>query len=144
MFAWQIALIGFSALYACNMAKDSSKSLINLSEQTLDVIGVSLIGSMCLIALIYIILMSYLFFNALCHVVAGWIFLDLLTFSYWQDRSHSPTSLIHIGFYFSTALLTFIVCLHLVLAFFRYSGTTWKSLTNSRTTYRQAIIQGRD
>ena len=145
MFAWQIALIGFSALYACNTVSFPSKSLVHLSPDTLDLIGVCLIGSMCIIALVYVILMSYLFFNALCHVIAGWIFLVLLTFSYWQHQNHHSSSLIHIAFYVSTALLSFIVCLHLVLAFFRYSGTTWRSLTtSSRNNYRQAILQGKD
>ncbi len=145
MLAWQIALIGFSSLYTCNTLLLSSKPSYHISESTLDLIGVSLIGSMCLIILVYIILMSCFFFNTMCHVVAGWIFLVLLTFSYWQHQDNRSSYLLHISFYLATALLSFIVCLHLVLAFFRYSGTTWRSLTNSsRNNYRQAILQGND
>jgi len=145
MLAWQIALIGYSSLYTCNTLLLSTKPLYHLNESTLDLIGVSLIGSMCLIILVYIILMSCYFFNTMCHVVAGWIFLVLLTFSYWQHQNQQSSYLLHISFYLATALLSFVVCLHLVLAFFRYSGTTWKTLTNSsRNNYRHAILQGKD
>lgn len=146
MLAWQISLVGLSSLYACNTVLLPSKSLAHLSESTLELIGICLIGALCIIALVYIILMSCLFFNALCHVIAGWIFLVILTFSYWQHHDQQSSSyLLHISFYLSTALLSFIVCLHLVLAFFRYSGTTWRSLTSSnRNNYRHAILQGKD
>ncbi len=145
MLAWQIALIGFSSLYTCNTLLLSSNPSYHINESTLDLIGVCLIGSMCFIIIIYIILMSCLFFNTMCHVVAGWIFLVLLTFSYWQHQDQKSSYLLHISFYLATALLSFIVCLHLVLAFFRYSGRTWRSLTNSsRNNYRHAILQGKD
>lgn len=146
MLAWQIALIGFVSLYTCNiLLSSSSKSSYHITESTLDLVGVALIGCMCLIALIYIILVSCFFCNTVCHVVAGWIFLVLLTFSYWQHRDPKSSHLLHVTFYLATALLSFIVCLHLVLAFFRYSGTTWKSLTSSsRTNYRHAVLQGKD
>ena len=86
MLAWQIALIGFSSLYTCNTLLLSSKASYHINESTLNLIGVCLIGSMCLIILVYVILMSCYFFNAMCHVVAGWIFLVVLTFSYWQHQ----------------------------------------------------------
>ena len=142
MLAWQIALIGFSSLYTCKKLLLTSKTFYHIDETTLDIIGICLISSMCLIILIYIILMSCYFFNAMCHVIAGWIFLVLLTFSYWQHQKSQTNSLLYISFYLSTALLSFVVCLHLVLAFFRYSGRTWKSLT--RNNYRHAILQGKD
>jgi hypothetical protein len=146
MLAWQIALIGFSSLYTCKaLLLLSSKTPYQINESTLDLIGVCLIGSMCIITIIYIVLMSCFFVNAMCHVIAGWIFLVLLTFSYWQHQGQQSSGLLHISFYLSTALLSFIVCLHLVLAFFRYSGTTWRSLTNSnRNNYRHAILQGKN
>lgn len=145
MLAWQIALIGFSSLYTCSTLLPATKVSYHINESTLDLIGVCLIGSMCLIILVYVTLMSCYFFNAMCHVVAGWIFLVLLTFSYWQHQNQQSGYLLHISFYLSTALLSFIVCLHLVLAFFRYSGTTWRSLTNSnRNNYRHAVLQGKD
>lgn len=143
MLAWQISLIGFSALYTCNSLVFPAQ---HLSQSTIELIGVGMISALCLIALVYTILMSCFFFNTLCHVLAGWIFLVFLTFSYWQHHQENPPRhLLHISFYISTALLSFIVCLHLVLAFFRYSGTTWKSLTSStRNHYRHAMLQGRD
>ncbi|CAF3704751.1 unnamed protein product [Adineta steineri] len=144
MLAWQIALIGYSSLYTCKSLL-STKSLYHINESTLDIIGVCFIAIMCLITIVYIILMSCFFFNAMCHVIAGWIFLVLLTFSYWQHQDQQSSYLLHISFYLSTALLSFVVCLHLVLAFFRYSGTTWRSLTNSsKNNYRHAILQGKD
>lgn len=145
MLAWQIALIGFSALYTCNNLFLSPQATYHINESTLDLIGVCFISSMCLIILVYIILMSCYFFNAMCHVIAGWIFLVVLTFSYWQHQDQRSNHLLQITFYIATALLSFVVCLHLVLAFFRYSGQTWRSLTNSsRTNYRHAVLQGKD
>ncbi|UJR27672.1 hypothetical protein I4U23_008952 [Adineta vaga] len=144
MLAWQIALIGFSSLYACKSFL-LSKPNFQISDSTLDLIGVCLIASICVITLVYIILMSCFFFNTMCHVVAGWIFLAIITFSYWQHQDQHSSYLLHISFYLTTALLSFVVCLHLVLAFFRYSGTTWRSLTNSsKNNYRHAILQGKD
>jgi len=142
MFAWQLSLIGFSSLYACNNLVFPGQ---HLSQTTIDSIGVAMIGALCLFALVYTIIMSCLFFNTLCHILAGWIFLVFLTFSYWQHQDEHSPYLLHMSFYLSTALLSFIVCLHLVLAFFRYSGRTWKSLTSSsRSHYRHSILQGRD
>ena len=145
MLAWQIALVGFVSLYTCNTLLSSSTSAYHITESTLDLVGVALISCMCLISIIYIIVVSCLFCNTVCHVIAGWILLVVLTFSYWQHQDPKSSHLLHVTFYLATALLSFIVCLHLVLAFFRYSGTTWRSLTNSsRNNYRHAILQGKD
>ncbi|CAF2350339.1 unnamed protein product [Rotaria sp. Silwood2] len=145
MLAWQTALISFSSLYACNTLLLPSKTFNQINESTLNIIGLCLIGSICIIAIIYIILMLCLFSNAICHVIAGWIFLVVLAFSYWYEHDHQTNFLLLISFYVLTALLLFIVCLHLVFTFFHYFTTTCRSLMNSsRNNYRHSILQGKD
>ncbi|CAF0874467.1 unnamed protein product [Rotaria sordida] len=131
MLAWQVVLIVFSSLYAYNTLLLPSKTLNQINESTLNLIGLYLIGSICIIAIIYIILMLCLFSNTLYHVIAGWIFLVLLIFSYWYEDDHQTNFLLLILFYVLTALLLFIVFLHLVLTFFRYSGTTCSSVSST-------------
>ncbi|CAF0830086.1 unnamed protein product [Rotaria sp. Silwood1] len=145
MLAWQTALIGFSSLYAYNTLLLPSKILNQINESTLNLIGLCLISSICIIAIIYIILMLCLFSNTICHIIAGWIFLVLLTFSYWYEHEHQINFILLISFYLLTALLLFIVCLHLVLTFFHYSNTPCISWMNSnRNNYRHGILQGKD
>ncbi|CAF4335496.1 unnamed protein product, partial [Rotaria socialis] len=80
MLAWQITLVAYSSLYACNRVLLSSSTVSNeINELTLNLISICLIGSMCIIAIFYILIMSCCFSNTMCHVVAGWIFLVLLT-----------------------------------------------------------------
>ncbi|CAF5219835.1 unnamed protein product, partial [Rotaria magnacalcarata] len=147
MLAWQITLVAYSSLYACNRVLLSSSSTVSneINESTLNLISICLIGSMCIIAIFYILIMSCCFSNTMCHVVAGWIFLILLTIIHWYYHNHQLDSLLLKSFYVSAGLFSFIICLHLILALFRYSGATCRSLTNSnRYNYRHGILQGKD
>ena len=108
MLAWQMALIGFSSLYVYNALLSSSKESIQIDESTLSLIGISLLGSMCVILVIYILFGLCLFSNIICHIIAGWILLLLLSLSYWQHQDFQKDYLFRISFYLSIGLLVFI------------------------------------
>lgn len=145
MLAWQAALVGFTSLYICNTLSLPYKIFDQINESTLNLIGLCLIGSICLIALIYIIVVSCCLRNSMHHVIAGWIFLAVLTSSYWLNQIYSSSFSLLIAFYLSTGLLLLIVVVHLIFIFFYYDGKKWKSLSSlSKHNYRHGIIQGKD